>query len=155
MKKHCAIPLKAATTPLLLAQAALDWMTYLFSVPGLRKAALNGEYEAYFRQHKGFLIDYYKKFNREIFNDEGATICAVTGNPLCMDDVVDLERDVRKNPHDNDLQVGHNHPSNDRSITIRGCNLLPMSRRGNLIIGEKIFTENKWIEELKKITQRY
>jgi len=56
---------------------------------------------------------------------------------------------------DTDIQLGHNIPRSDEYITIKGCNLLPMSRRGNLLLGENVFTENKWIYEMKKIVFYY
>ena len=62
-----------------------------------------------------------------------------------------MNRDIRTQRHDTDLQMGHNYPRSDDYITIRGFNLLPQTRRGNMIIGEKIFTESEWLDELKNI----
>ena len=154
IKKKCAIPLKDATTPLFLAQAAFDWITYLISVPGVSDI-LNTNKMSYFSDHKQFLENYYKGFDRNVFDSEGNTICCVTRHKLKITDVFDMERDMRTAIRDTDLQMGHNIPRSEEYITIRGCNLLPMTRRGNLLIGEKKFTENKWIEELKSVVAPY
>ena len=103
------------------------------------------------REQQVSLIGFYNKFNRRVFDREGDTICCITKNKLTIKDIADLDRDIRFEPHDTDLQLGHNIPRSDKYMTIRGCNIVPMTRRGNLIIGEKIFTSNIWIEELKEI----
>ena len=155
VKKKCAIPLKDATTPLFLAQAALDWMVILIGVKGvyneLNEEADNIIWKTYLNEHKRFIDEYYKSFDRKIFDREGNTICCIKKNKLHLEDVAEIGRDVRVNIRDTDLQMGHNIPRSDNYITIRGCNLLPMTRRGNLIIGEKKFTENIWLDELKDI----
>lgn len=159
VKKKCAIPLKDATSPLLMAQAAFDWIVILLGVPGVKEElhddAQNELWQNYFQGHKSFLQNYYDSFKRVIFDDSGNTICCITRHKLMMEDVADMGRDVRVDIRDTDLQMGHNIPRNDDYITIRGCNLLPMTRRGNLIIGEKKFTEDVWIDELKAIVSIY
>ena len=158
-KKKCAIPLKDASTPLLLAQASMDWLTFLINVPGVKDLLTADEhkqtYLEYFDSHKRFLTDYYQCFNRKIFDPNGNTICCITGHQLCMSDISDITRDNRFDIKDTDLQMGHNIPRQEGFITIRGCNLIPMSRRGNLIIGEKVFTENAWVDELRRICSYY
>jgi hypothetical protein len=159
VKKKCAIPLKDATSPLLLAQAALDWLVILLGVPGVKEElhedAASEQWQTYLQSHKAFLKNYYDSFKRVIFDEEGHTICCITRHKLTLEDVADMGRDVRVDIRDTDLQMGHNIPRSDEYITIRGCNLLPMTRRGNLIIGEKKFTENAWIDELKAIVSIY
>ena len=144
VKKKIAIPKKDMTTPDLLAQAALDWFIILMSTGdawSYMKESVRDDplYQAYFGNHKKFLIDYYGSFNRTIFNDDGCTICCVTGHVLTIKDVCDPDRDQRIVIRDTDLQMGHNIPREDNYITIRGCNLLPQTRRGNQLIGENIF----------------
>ena len=159
VKKRCAIPLKDATSPFLLAQAALDWLVILLCVPGVKEElhddTQSEQWQTYFESHKIFLKNYYTSFNRVIFDDSENTICCITRHKLTLEDVADIGRDVRVDIRDTDLQMGHNIPRSDDYITIRGCNLLPMTRRGNLIIGEKKFTENAWIDELKAIVSIY
>ena len=155
VKKKCAIPLKDASTPHHLAHAFLDWWVFLYSVPEIRELMKTDELNAYFDKHKAFLVKHFAKFNRKIFDDEGNAICVITRHKLTVRDVADITRDMRKNYSDNDLQMGHNVSRSDAYATIRGCNLLPMTRRGNLVIGEKKFTENEWIEELRSILSPY
>jgi hypothetical protein len=161
IKKKCAIPLKDATTPELGAHASLDWMTFIISMECIKDENLiNDEYmteemKEYFQENKEYMIKYYKKFKRKIFDVDGNTICCITRIKFQLNDIADLERDIRYNPLDNDLQLGHNIPRSDKCITIRGCNLLPMTRRGNNIIGENKFTEDKWLIELSSIINPY
>ena len=129
------------------------------NVPGVKDLLTADEhkqtYLEYFDSHKRFLTDYYQCFNRKIFDPNGNTICCITGHQLCMSDISDITRDNRFDIKDTDLQMGHNIPRQEGFITIRGCNLIPMSRRGNLIIGEKVFTENAWVDELRRICSYY
>ena len=104
----------------------------------------------YNKQH---LIDFYS--NRIIFNEKGYTICVVTQKICNLSNFATTDRDNRIDIQDNDIQLGHNRPRSDTYVSICGENLLPMSRRGNLIIGENLFTENLWIEELKRIMCQY
>jgi hypothetical protein len=153
VKKKCAIPLKDATTPTHMSHAAMDWITFLLSVPGVSTMLKDPDLVApYFDNHKQFLVAYYQQFHRKLFDDYGNTMCVVTRHTLRMEDVTDSDREAVR---DTDLQMGHNVPRSDKYITIRGCNLLPMTRRGNLIIGERKFTENAWIEELFHIVKAY
>ena len=82
-------------------------------------------------------------------------MCVITQARITLADFADPERDNRVDIRDTDVQLGHNIPRDDSYVSIRGENLLPMSRRGNLIIGERVFTEDVWIEELKKIVSSY
>ena len=89
--------------------------------------------------------------NRDIFDGNGNTMCVVTKYPLKLSDIVDITRDNRVDIRDEDLQMGHVIPRSDDYFTITGFNLVPMSRKGNLMIGEDIFTENKWITDLHRL----
>jgi hypothetical protein len=158
IKKKCAIPLKDASTPILLAQSYLDWMTFIFNVKNIKKYFKKSHIMFYsiqkiLNENKKYLISLYK--NREIFNKDGHSICVITRNLINIKDISDISRDNRVKVNDNDIQLGHNQPRNDDYVSIRGGNLLPMSRRGNLIIGEKIFSERIWIDELKYILSIY
>ena len=155
-KKSCAIPLKDASTPILLTQAYLDWMTFILNIQGIDKL-IDDKYLHYesikqlVSHHKLELVNYYKKYNRIIFDNEGNSICVITKKQITIDDISDISRDNRVSIRDTDIQMGHCIPRADSTVTIRGLNLLPMSRRGNLIIGEHLFIENKWLDELKEI----
>ena len=158
IKKKCAIPLKDASTPILLAQAYLDWMTYIVNVKDM-SGHLNTDansYESIMKMlylNKEHLEKVYS--NRQIFNKDGNSICVITKKIINMDDICDPERDNRVKISDSDIQMGHNYPRSELYVSIRGENLFPMSRRGNLIIGDRIFTEDEWINELKQITSSY
>jgi hypothetical protein len=99
--------------------------------------------------HKNYLISYFN--NRSIFNKNGYSKCVITGKLINVCDISDIYRDNRIYINDNDIQMGHNKSRSEQYVSIRGCNLLPMSRRGNLIIGEHCFTDDIWINELKYI----
>ena len=43
-KKKCAIPLKDASTPILLAQAYLDWITYIINIKDIKEHLNLDEY---------------------------------------------------------------------------------------------------------------
>jgi len=158
IKKKCAIPLKDASTPILLAQSYLDWMTFVFNVKNIENYFKKSHIMFYpilriLNKNKQYLMSFYHY--REIFNKDGHSICVITRNLINMKDLSDISRDNRVKINDRDIQLGHNEPRNDNYVSIRGGNLLPMSRRGNLIIGDKIFSESIWIDELKYILSIY
>jgi hypothetical protein len=160
IKKRCAIPLKDASTPILLAQAYLDWVTFVVSIDGIEQYlnTSHPQFESVFnmvQKNKHYLRMYYSLHNRIVFDTSGFTICVITREKCSLDDFADPTRDNRVIIKDTDIQMGHNNPRSESYSSIRGENLVPMSRRGNLIIGEKIFTENIWIDELHRIVSCY
>jgi len=101
-------------------------------------------------------VNLEKKFsNRKIFSEDGRTMCVIFRKKCTLNDFADPKRDNRTDIRDTDIQMGHNKPRNESYVSIRGENLLPQSRRGNLMIGERVFTENVWIDEFKHITSPY
>jgi hypothetical protein len=151
-KKKCAIPLKDASTPILLAQAYLDWVTFVVGVHDISEYLITDGNQAIFEMlelNKAHLTRLFH--NRKIFDDNGNTICVITKTRCNLADYVDTDRDIRTNIRDSDIQSGHNNSRDDNCVSIRGENLFPMSRRGNLIIGERVFTEDVWIDELLSI----
>lgn len=159
-KKKCAIPLKDASSPILLAQAYLDWMTFIVNIAdvGEHLNVVEDENKSILlmlTKNKEHLISVYASFNRDIFDKQGNSMCVITRSAIKLADVSDPTRDNRVNICDKDIQLGHNHPRTEKYVSIRGENLLPMSRRGNLVIGERVFTENVWIEELQSIVHPY
>jgi hypothetical protein len=154
IKKRCAIPKKDSSTPRYLAEAYIDWMTFIVNIHDISEHIIIDEYEKYgiknmLEKNKQHLINFYK--NRQIFDIYGNTICVIKKTKINLIDVSDIDRDNRVNPMDTDLQLGHNIARSDDYITIKGKNLLPMTRRGNLIIGQHKFSDDKWINELKAI----
>lgn len=159
-KKKCAIPLKDASTPICLSQAYIDWMTFVLSIDGIEKYKknkldknLSGVMEM-IEKNREYLEDFYNSKNRKVFRD-GKTICVISNELCTLKDFADVNRDNREVIKDTDIQMGHNRPRSDSYVSICGNNLLPMSRRGNLILGEHVFTENLWINELRKILNNY
>ena len=149
-EKSCAIPLKDSSTPILLAQAYLDWITFMCNIKGISEHLnISDEIAAMINNNKEHLD--FNVFERKIFNGDGHSICVVTQRPIEVEDVTDVSRDNRTDISDTDIQLGHNYPRSEEYVSIRGENLLPMSRRGNLIIGERVFTEDIWLDELKNI----
>ena len=134
--------MKDASSPLLLAQSYLDWFTFIINIEGIGELIDNIplEIKDMLTKHKKYLIDYYS--GRKIFGSHGHTICVITSQRCKLEDFADPSRDNRVDIRNTDIQVGHNQPRSDEYVSIRGTNLLPMSRRGNLLIGENIFTEN-------------
>lgn len=153
-KKKCAIPLKDASTPLLLAQAYLDYMTFIVNIKEIQGLLIeNPEIFDMINLNKKYLIENYK--SRRIFNEEGYSICVILGNEIKLNDVSNPDRDNRFDINENDIQLGHNYPRSENYVSIRGLNLLPMSRQGNRIIGEEVFTEDIWINKLKSIIKQF
>ena len=156
-KKKCAIPLKDASSPILMAQAYLDWLTYVLNIEDISQH-INGENSDIMNmisKNKDHLIRIYRSKNRDIFDGTGHSICVITGKRIKFSDVSDPDRDNRVDIKDSDIQLGHNEPRSDKYVSIRGENLVPMTRRGNLIIGEKVFTDDEWVNELKQIIARF
>jgi len=152
IKKKCSIPLKDASTPILLAQAYLDWLTFVVNIVDIKEHLVTEGNEAIFemlQKNKTHLSSIFH--NRNIFDKNGNTICVITKNTTTVTDFADAERDNRVNIKDTDIQLGHNVSRDDCCVSIRGENLFPMSRRGNLIIGERVFTEDVWLDELRAI----
>ena len=157
VEKSCAIPLQDASTPLLLLTAFLDYMVFIVNIKGIETEldTSKPQYETIMdmlSNHKLHLMERFAP--RKIFDDEGYTMCVITQVRSRLEDFCDITRDdMRTDCRDTDIQLGHVECRSDRVVSIRGENLLPMSRRGNLIIGEHNFMKNTWIDELTRIIQ--
>ena len=155
-KLKCAIPLKEQSTPFMLAAALLDWLVYICSISGIsehldRDSDHFRMYEPLLLTHKQYLIDYYDSKNRKVFDDEGKTICAILGRRLTITDLADTTRDNRTDTRPTDIQMGHISSRCEECYTVYGKNIVMMSRRGNIMIGEHSFIEDTWINELNAI----
>jgi len=154
IKLKSAIPMREMSTPFLLATAYIDWITFILNVNDI-DSLINKNLKLYehvkiYNDHKTYLQKYYKNYKRDVFID-GCTICPITKRKIELIDIVDINRDNRFDISDYDIQLGHLESRCDECITIRGCNLLMMSRKGNRLIGENNFKDNAWILELIKI----
>lgn len=167
-KRSCAIPLCERSTPLMMATAYIDFMSYLLNIQGIDEYLTPDENLSIqekeiigFLQntHKLFLDTFYKGYNRRIFTATchrdgagetgGFTRCAVRMYTFTPRDFVDTTRDSRFDISQNDIQIGHIVSRSDSEYTIRGLNVLFMSRRGNLIIGEENYLEEGWRDTLR------
>jgi hypothetical protein len=149
-KLKCAIPLKDASTPEFMASAYLDYLTLILNVKGIDKF-LDIKCQQYklllplVKKHKIYMINYYKKYNRIIFNHDGMSICPVIGTILDINDFL-LERD-----DSNGIQLGHVKPRTCKQYAIRGGNVLLMTREGNRIVGDNDFLNMDWLDKLFEI----
>ena len=149
------ISLKEHTTPFLMATAYIDWVTYALLIEGMEEHILPTMAEPYIGwkrklvgDHASFLHDHFQSKNRKIFDMSSGvrkTICAVKQNVLTVDNFADISRDNRINIDQNDIQMGHIVPRNNNEYTIRGTNLLMMTREGNRAVGENDYMDNTWI----------
>ena len=153
-KKKCGIPLKEFSTPNAMSDCYLDWMVFLWCTRGVEVNTECPNYEAIrsmLTLHKQFIISHFTRLNRSVFDSEGNTCCCVTKEQMTLQNfVVDRIR-IR----DSDVQFGHIRSSSDNCLTIKGLNTVVMCRRGNLIMGERLFTENVWVNELRQILTPY
>lgn len=204
-KKKLAIPIKDASSPILLSQAYLDWLTFVLNIQDIKHDYQNLNIDDFMldldkihstynnsncldnsqlynhiimfintlyldksyihynsilnliQLNQSNLIKYYHDtYQRKIFDDNNLnTICVITKIKLSIKDFVDIDRDNRIIINNNDVQLGHNLSRRDEYVSIRGLNLLPMTRRGNLLLGDYNFVDNDWIEELKTILSNY
>lgn len=156
IKLQCAIPLKDKSTPLMLATAYFDYLVFVTNVRDISSIKLEHEYwnlyENVLNSHKIKLIEYYAERNRKIFNDEGFTECSVNGYEFKTEDFV---RDSRIAPLETDVQLGHCVSRKDTRYTIRGMNINVMTREGNRLVGDYDFFDETWINNLKKVVNRF
>jgi hypothetical protein len=100
--------------------------------------------------HKLKMIDYFAQYNRKLFDADGYTICPVTRILLTAEQFTITDRVSH-----NSIQLGHVIPRSNTQYTIRGMNVLFMTRRGNLILGDHSFIQDTWLNELKDIVKNY
>jgi hypothetical protein len=151
-KRKCAIPLKEGSTPEMMAAAWLDYMTLMISVEGIDEELKGYKHldtlRAMAAVHKVELARYYSALGKVIFDAEGFSICPVMGTRLTVaqianPDLCDL----------NAIQLGHVVPRTDEQYTIRGKNILMMTRRGNLLVGDCSFLDDAWIRQMEQATR--
>ena len=143
----------------MMATALIDWIVYTKNINGMNGYIDHGSHDFIrynengdiLNEHKSFLQNHFKSYNRPIFNDMGNTMCPVTHRTLEIENLVDLEIDMRFDPH-RDVQMGHISSRTNECYTIRGTNLVMMTREGNRIIGEDSLIENDWLNRLRGIS---
>lgn len=151
VRLRCAIPLKNASSPLLLASAYLDYLTlhsYINGVvPYINSSFVeDNQFQSVFESHREHMQTHFSGYNRRIFNEIGHTLCPVMGTPIDIRSTLDNDR---CNP--TGIQLGHVEPRNNESFTIRGLNLLIMTRTGNRLVGEHHFLGQEWLDILRNV----
>jgi hypothetical protein len=149
VKRKCAIPLKEGSTPEMIAAAWLDYFTLMTSVEDIDEELKDYTHIDALREmasaHKVELTDYYRRLGKKLFDEDGFSICPVMGTRLNVaqianPDLCDL----------NAIQLGHVVPRNDQQYTIRGKNILMMTRRGNLLVGDCSFLDTAWVSQMEQ-----
>lgn len=152
----CCIPLKDRSNPLMLASAYLDCLIICNSISDIERIKTDHPYWVLYKDilptHKTHLANYFAIRNRSQFNQEGKTICPVTGYRFTVDD---FTRDSRIANKETDPQLGHCLARSEERYTIRGFNISFMSREGNRLIGDHDFFKSVWIDKLKNIVGRF
>lgn len=154
MPKIC-ISLKEHTTPFQMATAYIDWVTYATHIDEMEDNFMSSIAEPFLgwkdllvNRHAAFLQNHFKSRNRKIFDTTSGvrkTICAVKQDILTVANFADISRDNRINIDPNDIQMGHIVPRSNNEFTIRGTNLLMMTRDGNRAVGENDYLDDSWI----------
>jgi len=149
IKRKCAIPLKEGSTPEMMAAAWLDYFALMISVEGIDDELKGYTHLSALREmaaaHKVELTRHYEMLGKKLFDGKGFSICPVMGTRLNVaqianPDLCDL----------NAIQLGHVVPRNDEQYTIRGKNILMMTRRGNLLVGDCSFLDDTWISQMEQ-----
>lgn len=154
----CAIPIKNATTSLMAAAATWDYAVlhcgihpdevYMGFTQG--HVFVNKEFLAKYNldtallSHKAKMITVYAEQNKTLFDNQGCTICPVIGQRIGIQHVLNPDR---CNPLG--IQLGHVLPRSNTRHTIRGFNLVLMTRTGNRLVGEHDFNSQDWLEILR------
>ena len=143
----CAIPLCEHTTPFGLASAFIDLLTFTISIKDI-EIYLNKSTKLYqiLMQHKINLENYWKKYNIKIFNNGYLIKPLKKNNELISIINFKVDKYERNNK---DIEMGHATPRKDGILNIRGFNLLFMTRRENLILGDNELRETLWKDDLK------
>ena len=152
----CAILLKEQSTPFMMATAYLDLIVSTWSIQGMEDHINKDSYhyilcKDMLTKHKDFLRNIFNNITGEVFDTDGHTTCAVLGRRLSVSDLADPNRDNRTDIRNTDVQLGHIKSRCEDCYTIYGTNIVMMSRRGNLLIGEHSFIEDTWINELEGV----
>jgi len=150
-KLKCAIPIKDHSTPFMLATAYFDFLVFILNIKGVDELIIkinNQEYLNTINNHKEHLQKLFNNHSRDIFDENGFTICPVIHQQFTLDNIIKIDR---FKPSNMDTQLGHIISRNDLGYTIYGGNICLISRKGNLILGENSLLENTWINELKNI----
>lgn len=150
VKRKCAIPLREASTPFMMASGFLDYLTLIMNIEGIQEHFADCEHKDQIIEmvsaHKVELQTYYSSIGRKIFDAEGYSICPVILKRIALKDI--LDSDIC---NENAIQLGHVVPRSEDEFTIRGKNILMMTRQGNRLVGNHKFSENVWLDNLREL----
>ena len=152
LRLSCAIPIKNSTTALMAAAATWDYAVLHCSIDPRGHEFINKEFFAKynlttaFQRHKEKMINVYAQQNKVLFDSQGFTICPVIGDRIGIEHVFNSDR---CNPMG--IQLGHVLPRSNTRHTIRGFNLVLMTRTGNRLVGEHDFNSQDWLTILRNV----
>jgi hypothetical protein len=138
-----------------MATAYFDYMTHMLGIECIEDYT-NKEYQHYDSINKTCMDNrvelemYYGTYNRKIFDTTGASICPVMLDKISIDNIIN--NDIC---NEHGVQLGHVIPKRDGEFSIRGKNVLMMTREGNRLLGGHKFTENIWLERLKLLLKSH
>tara|TARA_B100001971_G_C18172055_1_gene527724 strand:+ start:82 stop:1065 length:984 start_codon:yes stop_codon:yes gene_type:complete len=156
IKRKCAIPLKDSSSPLMAVTCYIDLCSYLLNVNGfegmlkykktdIKKMNIEDLFiKSYKKKHFFYISKYFKNKNRKIKKGTNL-VCCVRGSTISKEDLVKNIKD------DLSIQFGHIIPRSNSQMMTRGQNVVLMTRRGNLIIGDHNFLTDTWLIEIKRV----
>jgi hypothetical protein len=151
VKQKCAIPLREKSTPLMMASAYIDYLVLILSIKGI-SAHINTNYIHYesimniVKTHKVNLSEFYKNINLSVFDADGFTICPIIKRTIQVNDIINNNISDR-----NSIQLGHIIPRSETEFTIRGKNIVLMTRDGNRLVGDYRLDDSEWLTLLKNV----
>jgi hypothetical protein len=154
VKLKCAIPLREASTPFMMATAYLDYITLLLKSEGIEEFvdmtySNIDDLQANIDIHSSYLSSYYGAYNRHIFDEAGFTMCPVSGDRIKAEHLAN--NDIKDSTA---VQLGHVIHRSETQFTVRGKNILLMSREGNRLLGDHNLLEDTWLNRMNQITAR-
>lgn len=151
VKQKCAIPLREKSTPLMMASAYIDYLVLILNIEGIDKY-INTKYNHYesimnmVKTYKPNLSEFYTNLKLSVFDADGFTICPVVKRKILVDDIVNNNISDK-----NSIQLGHIIPRSESEFTIRGKNIVLMTRDGNRLVGDYRLDNQEWLTLLKNV----
>ncbi len=160
IKRKCAIPLKDGSSPLMAVTCYIDLCSYLLRTDGfwnllnfkethIKKIDIKNMFNFYKKDHFKYISNKFLESNRKISKKTDKTVlcCPVRGSTIKIEDLV---RDIKD---DLSIQFGHVIPRSNTQMMTRGQNVVLMTRRGNLLIGDHNFLSDTWLTEIKRVLE--
>jgi hypothetical protein len=98
------------------------------------------------KTHKVNLSEFYKNINLSVFDADGFTICPIIKRTIQVNDIINNNISDR-----NSIQLGHIIPRSETEFTIRGKNIVLMTRDGNRLVGDYRLDDSEWLTLLKNV----